>query len=277
MYFVKFALSHWMLILGYIVSMSWVAFKFVNSNKENLCLVCCSGCGSLSHQHSGLYRVMRPLTFAVGYIFGIPLMLGYFWTKYSKRRQQKALDRLSEARERLRQKELELAKIENERRYTLRNEWLQANKPRLYFNTIGGVTAVLLPEACARIRLETENARADELWDHKIMKLSSETILFVTKSGRELMEAKLDTAYAYSKVAGWFSVLQNICQACSCDLVRDETIFVPFINGAIVPLAKQMQIVENCHNKGSVLELIDKQCPPEFHPVTESYYLQSTE
>src|SRR6185295_8501405 len=49
--------------------------------------------------------------------------------------------------------------IENERRDNARRQWLAQHRPRLYFNTSNGITAVLRPSDYEENHRRTRNAR----------------------------------------------------------------------------------------------------------------------
>jgi hypothetical protein len=249
--------------------MGWMAFHFANRLAEDRWY---SDIHWYRLGQIGRFRIypfrypLRLACLAIAYLFAVPLFIlfqveNYLVRKEEKEREKRQIEASKQAQERRRQTE-----ETNQRRTLQRRDWFGSNKPTLYFNTVSGVTAVLRPADHERAKRDTQNARTNELWDHAVLKPARETFTFVTKSGGELIQTNCNYARRY-KVAGWLSDLYELCQATDCSLVRDETIFVPWVNETLVSFQEQGQILRDCHGQASSLELIDKQAPGEMQPL----------
>lgn len=270
MYIFNFVIAHWIVFsLVYLVLMGWTAFRFANRLAED------HWYGDIHWYRLGRIRRFRIYPFryplrlaclAISYLFAVPLFVlfqigNYFDWKEGKEREKRDAESSRQAQERRRQTE-----ETNQRRALQRRDWFAGNKPTLYFNNVSGVTAVLRSADYERAKRDTQNARTNELWEHSVLRPARETFTFITKSGGELIQANYDHARRY-KVAGWLSDLHEICQAADCSLVRDETIFVPWVNETLVSFQDQSQILMDCHCRASAVELIDKQAPSELQPL----------
>ena len=267
MFFFNFVVEHWVAFsLIYLVWMGWTAFRFANKLAEDQWYsnIHWYRIGMIGRFRFYPFRYpLRLACLAISYLFAVPLFIlfrigDYLDWKENKERRKREAEASKQAQERRRQTE-----ETNQRRTLSRRQWLSDNKPKLYFNTVSGVTAVLRPVDYESAKRQTQNARTNELWAHNVLKPVRETFTFVTKSGGELIESNYHFARTY-KVAGWLSDLCELCQATECSLVRDETIFVPWVNETLVSFQEQDQIFRSCHGQASAAELIDKQAPVEL-------------
>lgn len=211
--------------------------------------------------------ILIPL-FLLGLLFLFPTT-PILWPvlKYREIRKEKRI--AMECRQRLeRQNEVERQqRQENRSRAEARKKWFATNKPTLYYNTINGITAVLRPADYERMKRETKHARLDERWNHTILKPSTHIFTFVTKSGGELIEAR-GSHIRHGRVAGWISRLHQLCEEHDCSLVKDETIFVPWVNETLVSFSEQERVFTRGGSDWLAAELIDQQAPPELRPLS---------
>ncbi|MDQ5928206.1 MAG: hypothetical protein QG633_644 [Patescibacteria group bacterium] len=120
---------------------------------------------------------------------------------------------------------------ENKKRTRLQEEWFAENPRKLFFNTMGGVTAVLSPNALEAGEKETRYARLDGLWGHeKILKPTGETCLFVTIEGQGVVRKHLGERVSLRMLSG----LHALVERHKVELCRDERIFVPAMSEAIM-------------------------------------------
>jgi|GEM_PF-6293833 len=210
--------------------------------------------------------LLRIMEIMVGYMLAIPLFMMFQIVDLIEWKERKAdKKRWAKQAEKDRQHR-EWAKNTNEVRALGRRKYFELNKPKLYFNTVSGITAVLRPSDWEAAKKETEKARTNELWEHNVLRPQPATYTFVTKTGSELIQTNDSRARRY-KVAGWLADLHEICQQTECSLLRDETIFVPWVNETILTFAEQGQAFHDCHGKASIAELINRQAPAKLLPV----------
>jgi hypothetical protein len=184
-----------------------------------------------------LVLVLLPITlllFPVAPILWI--VLGHLDAKEQKRRDE--ADKAYREKERA---ERERVQQENVRRCEARKQWLVENKPKLYYNTVSGVTAVLRPADYADTQKQTERSRRNGFWEKDNVLLPvRDTFVFVTKQGREMIDANTGSDFVGRyKVAGWISQLDDIVEKSGAELVRAEDIFVPWVNETLVPYKQQ--------------------------------------
>ena len=188
--------------------------------------------------------------------------ISVFWeAKERKRREQEQKQRLEQQ-----QAEQEARKRENARRCEARKQWFAENKPKLYYHTVNGVTAVLRPADYLEAQKQTERSRRDGFWekDNVLIPVRG-TVVFVTKQGRETVKANTGTDFVgHYKVAGYISKLYEIVEKSGAELVRAEDIFVPWVNETLVTFNEQVEILHNCVHTGTHLHLIEAQAPDEL-------------
>lgn len=160
-------------------------------------------------------------------------------------------------------------KQEQARRDQLRKEWFAANKPKFYYNTVSGVTAVLRPADYETCQKDTKHSRRNGFWEKdNVLLLACETIVFVTKQGREMIDVNTGSYFVgHYKVAGYISLLDDIVEKSGAELVRAEDIFVPWVNETIIPFAQQAETLKNCHSSASYYEMVEKQALAELQPL----------
>lgn len=166
-------------------------------------------------------------------------------------------------------KEREEREQEQARRAQLRKEWIAANKPKLYYNTVSGVTAVLRPADYDACQKDTKRSRRNGFWEkNNILLPARQTFVFVVKQGEELIRANTGSDHVRRyKIAGWLSQLDEIIEKGEVELERKEDIFVPWVNESLVPFEQQMNTLQDCFSSGSYFDLIEKQAPVELHPL----------
>ncbi len=158
---------------------------------------------------------------------------------------------------------------ENLRRAEARKQWFAEHPPKLYFNTVSGVTSILRPDVYNAAIEQTTKARRNGFWEKdNVLFPAYDTVIFVTKQGKELIDNNLGGKDAGRyKIAGWLSALDEIVQAGNAELVHVSEIFVPWVNEAVVPFSDQKQMVRDSLGRASYLELILPQAPRELLPV----------
>lgn len=276
MFLYNFVVEHWVISLLYIVLMWWIVSRFEEWVFEQgfrwykrIYWIGIPLWGrSKLFPRACFYPFRLPLKILfllIGYVFAIVLVILFALETYFERKEEKQNEkRRVEAAERQREY-LKRLEEDNNLRALGRRDWFGKNKPKLYFNTVSGVTAVLRPADWEAAKRMTENAKVNELWEHTTLRPHRETFVFVTKSGAELVQTNDAHARNY-KVAGWLSDLHDLCRTTDCQLLRDETIFVPWVNETLVPFEEQGRIIRDC-SKATEKELIDKQAPVELQPV----------
>jgi hypothetical protein len=210
--------------------------------------------------------------FVGNYWFGVLLIvLVLHELRYRNKRRQRAVEALDAIERAEREEKQRLDRIaqaqENTRRAAARKEWLAANKPFLYFNTIEGITAVLRPADYETGRATTRRAITNGFWDDRsfMMMPVRETIVFVNKKGWEGINER--SGSVNYKVAGWLSDLEDIENRGGVKLVEARDIFVPWVNQTHYSFAEQRELISDCFDKGSYYELVEKQAPREFQPL----------
>lgn len=192
------------------------------------------------------------------------IVLGHLDAKEQKRRAEQ--DKQYREKERA---ERERIQQENARRAEARKQWLAENKPKLYYNTVSGVTAVLRPADYTDAQKQTERSRRNGFWDKDNVLLPvRDTFVFVTKQGREMIDANTGSDYiGRYKVAGWISQLDDIVEKSGAELVRAEDIFVPWVNETLIPYKQQSETMHDCVHTGSHFYLVEAQAPAELQPL----------
>ncbi len=184
--------------------------------------------------------------------------------KKEKERREKVQQELREEAERRRVESL----AENNRRAEARKKWLSENKPKLYSNTIDGITAVLLPKDYEEVVKQTAINRRNGFWEREnVLCLAPNTIVFVTKQGQETILKSSRSGDFYYKIAGLLSQLDEIVEAGSVELVKDERIFVPWVNETLVPFSEQKKMLLDCQKKGTFEKLVEAQAPADIRPL----------
>lgn len=157
---------------------------------------------------------------------------------------------------------------EDLRRAIARKQWLDENKPKLYFNTVSGVTAVLRPADYTEAQRRTELARISEYWPSQTVLMPiRQTFVFVTKTGEETIQKGVDrggNSVRRYKVAGLLASLHEIAYAGGAILEKKEDIFVPFVNESLMSFSGQAALIQDGFDKASVLTLIESQAPAEL-------------
>jgi len=273
MYLFNFVLEHWVLSLLYILVMARIVFRF----RRRVIM--------MSHLYrKPIYDLrsrwdtprlrwigtvllnlkllpVRLLLFLIAPTLWI--ILGYLDAKEQKRSNEegKKYREQQQAERGRRQKE-------NSQRAEARKQWLAKNTPRLYYNTVSGVTAVLRPADYAVAQKNTEHSRRDGFWKKDSVLLpAQETRVFVTKESREMIDANIGSDYiGRYKVAGWISQLDDIVES-GIELVRAEDIFVPWVNETLLSFSEQAKMLNDCVHTGSRYHLVDMQAPRELQPI----------
>lgn len=169
-----------------------------------------------------------------------------------------------------RYQEQERAKwAENARRAEARKQWLAENKPKLYYNTVNGVTAVLRPADYIAAQKKTERSRRDGFWDKDNVLLPvRDTFVFVTKQGRDMIDVNTCSAsVGRYQVAGWVSQLDDIVEKSGTELVRAEDIFVPWVNETLILFKQQGETIHDCVQIELEYRLVEAQAPAELQPL----------
>jgi hypothetical protein len=199
--------------------------------------------------------------------FGIPIKI-----KVQRMRRERWARRDEE-----RQAEIEASRriqadreAENDRRSAARTDWLCKNKPKLFYNTINGVTAVLTEKDLSETLRHTELARIDEVWTHPTVLIPSRnTVVFATYPAKNRIGAISGlhgSGYiARYKVAGPASAFHELKQA--ADVQEDKRIFVPWVKEDILTWAQQEERLDDCHTKGNSWHLVESQAPEEMLPI----------
>jgi len=205
-------------------------------------------------------------------LFLIALILwvvpGHLDAKERKRREEDDKRRWEQERA-----ERERRQMENAQRAEARKQWLAENKPKLYYNSVCGVTAVLRPADYAAAQRETGRYRRNGFWEKDNVLLPvRDTFVFVTKQGREMIDTNTGSYFVSRyKVAGWISHLDDIVEKGGVELVRAEDVFVPWVNETLISFKQQAETLQNCSSfilrPGMYYEMIETQAPVELQPL----------
>lgn len=272
MFIFNFVVEHWILSLVYVLLTAHIVFRFRRQivmksrwyRKVHYRLI--DRWEARQLQWIGtiilLVLVLLPITlllFPVAPILWI--VLGHLDAKEQKRRDE--ADKAYREKERA---EWERVQQENARRCEARKQWLAENKPRLYYNTVNGVTAVLRPADYADAQKQTERSRRNGFWEKDNVLLPvRDTFVFVTKQGREMIDANTGSDFVGRyKVAGWISQLDDIVEKSGAELVGAGDIFVPWVNETLMPFEQQKDILHDCVHTGSHYNLVEAQVPAEL-------------
>ena len=275
MMFFDFVVQHWFLSIVYVLVTATTVFRFrrqvaMKTNwYRNLYYRLVVQAPSPQLEGVGktiLFVVRVPLTLLFFTIAPILwFVLGYLDAKEQKRRDE--ADKAYREKERA---ERERVQQENSRRCEARKQWLAENKPKLYYNTVNGVTAVLRPTDYADVQKQTERSRRNGFWEKDNVLLPvRDTFVFVTKQGREMIDANTGSDFVgHYKVAGYISKLDDIVEKSGAELVRAEDIFVPCVNETLVPFKQQSETMHDCVHTGSHYHLVEAQAPAELQPLS---------
>ncbi len=205
---------------------------------------------------------LRFLLLTLLFTCGPLLWIGYTYTDSKERKERDELIRV-EAENRKARKE------ENERRADARAQWFTDHRPRLYYNTIDGVTAVLDPEEYVATKKRTAHAITDERWSNPSRFLpEAKTCVFVTQSARNRIFAILKTEWvAEKKICGYRSRLDIIVEKNNVELVHAPEIFVPWVNESLLSFETQRQKFRDCEGWGTSEMLVERQAPAELQSI----------
>jgi hypothetical protein len=254
MFVINFVVAHWAIsLVAYLALTSWSAITIIRSN----------GMRELCSRFPRLRHLFRVGFLLLGYMLGIPFTILFIYTTYQECKEKRERERKEAESVQRAQEEREKKEKQNQHRADARKRWLVNNRPQLFFNTVNGITAVLRPADLEAIQKETERARVNETWVQSTLMLAPRTFVFVTQSGRETIRTNYKQAEVY-KVAGWRADLNEVCQKADCQLMRDETIFVPWVNESLVPFESQYRCTQDSLAGRLFEELIEKQMPAEI-------------
>jgi hypothetical protein len=149
-----------------------------------------------------------------------------------------------------------------------RKEWFQEHQPRLFYRTMGGITAVLRPADYERVVERTYVAYLNETWGHDYVLMPSLfTFIYANRPGLEHI-AKIGTQEYLTGTAGEFFLLMD--QA-GVELILKDDIFVPFVNETLMNFAEQRSVISTRSNMDTLHELVTKQAPKELQPIGSHY------
>jgi hypothetical protein len=200
--------------------------------------------------------------------------VSYLWAPFMKRRYAKLdFETEQEARQRkleqTRQRMEEVGRM-NERLQQERLEWAKKNPPKLYFNRVDGIIAVMTPAAYQRCKDETSLAIIDEKWpDNGTLMPSHEVNLFVNKSGLELFNKNFGTRAAMENryLSGWASDYHGLLLKYGVVVEHKSDIFVPYVNESVAQFQDQRYQAHYSHNYE--LNLIFTQMPEHLMTIKE--------
>ena len=151
----------------------------------------------------------------------------------------------------------------NRKRRDACEAWLKENRGNLtvYYNTIGGVTAVLTPADYELAQVETARKRVNGFWSKEnLLILSPKTVVFATVQGKALISDFLLGDKNFDSC--WRAELDDL----KVKLEHRADIFVPLLNEAVILRDEQKKILRD-HHGGLRFTLLESQVPKE---VTES-------
>jgi len=174
-----------------------------------------------------------------------------------KYRQQQEVDRIAK----------EKKDQENLQRSEARKQWFVEHPPKLYYNTVSGITAVQLPSHYEASQKDTKAARLNGFWEaERVLRPYNETLIFVTKQGNETIQQNIGDPRYYT--TGWVAQLHEVVEAGNVELIRAEEIFVPFVNQSLCSFEDQKRTALNrTMNACSHFHLIERQAPREMLPI----------
>jgi hypothetical protein len=270
MFIINFVIAHWIAVLVYLVLLNWVAVHTANMIKRGEWYRRAIRTG-VWRTKFGLsyypYRLpLRIASLAFGYVIAMPMSVLFLVSKVDEWHDARVSARLFREESARAILEAERIKLENFRREPLRTDWFANNGATIYFNTVSGVTAALSPKALEQTKRDTEYARMDELWLHRVLRPTPETFIFVTKSGDELIRTNFEGMLS-RYISGRLSELHAMSEKRGCALVRDESIFVPLVNETLLSYGDQLAILRGCDRQRPEYQLIDMQAPKDLRPV----------
>ena len=170
-------------------------------------------------------------------------------------------ERKESQKQELKEKELRRTEI-NQQREQLRQAYFVEHPPKLYYNTLSGVTAVLSPQNHILALKETEYAILDGRWtDEQRLLPFPGTAVFATVSGMELVS--MNTGRQAGVVSGYISKVHDLAERYSITLERDPRIFVPWVNEGVLPFKEHT----SCCFSGLYEALYLVQAPKEMRPI----------
>ncbi|MCR4279170.1 MAG: hypothetical protein NUV78_00300 [Candidatus Zambryskibacteria bacterium] len=189
---------------------------------------------------------------------------------YKERRRRNVRCARMEA-ERLR---LQQVLAENARRAFLREIRFTVSPPKLYFNTVNGVTAVLRENDYVKTRKLTYDTRLDGKWtEAKVLVPAKNTFVFATEQGRAVITHNTGGNYTERyQVVGYPSQLHEVAKRIGASLIRDERIFVPWVNESILHFNEQNRLIQDPSmevHRNLFHHLIELQAPEELQPLPE--------
>lgn len=273
--FFDFVVNHWLILLSvYVVLSARVVWRFDREVVQRT-----DWFYRLRHVLHGQWAV-RQVRFIGGAIFVLlrllqllllfvpaPVLgfvLGCMDAK--QRRRIAEVDRETEEQSRL---AIKRKLHENEARAQVRKEWFVANPPKLYFNTVAGITAIVRPADYVEAQAFTQKRRRDGFWERdNILCPWPQTFIFINKQGDELIRAirQRGEHVRMYKVAGWFSDLDDLVERHEIELVRADDLFIPWVNESLVSFAEQGNLFRDCYGAGYA-EFVLKQAPAELQPL----------
>lgn len=218
-----------------------------------------------SHPDHWFYKLLFILMFVCVPVWELWIRLRralLFWanrpTKSERQEQQRqGLFRADQDR-----KELELAR-ENKVRADKRREWLAANETHLYFNTVIGITAVLPLDDFELNKKQTECARLNETWTSEVLMPHPGIRVFVSKPGEEAIRK----ASRCTNILGSYGELVQRCREANCKLIKDESIFVPFVNESLLTFTEQDGYIFDYRGSNWFFDMVERQTPKDLQPI----------
>ena len=170
-------------------------------------------------------------------VFLITIVAPFLFFSTKHREAMRSREYAAQARERDAERNRRIA--ENHRRVEERARRFTEQPPKWYYETIGGVTAVLPAPIYEGHKIFTEQARLDGRWENAdVLRPNGNVTVFVTEKGRELI---LKNSRGYYRPDGYISELHWFAKQKGIVLERREDILVPWTSEAVRTFDQQVQ------------------------------------
>lgn len=151
----------------------------------------------------------------------------------------------------------ELTPLDNERRQRIRKAKRKTGyRPCLYLNEKDGIVAVLTPDA-----MQESNLTAPPGWRGPLFPARQTYVFASAESAIASIHQNAGDEACARKIAGTVDDLQKLALLYEIDLLRDERIFVPWIDQDHLTFARQADILADCAGTDLYKELVARQFP----------------
>jgi hypothetical protein len=269
MFFFNFVVEHWILsLIIYILASLRPALRFYQNVIDDV-----RERWWIDRPRPVIEWVFSKVLFVSAFVFVPVLWLIGRPFEFRRRMREKeeyeaCVEQDRQNREKQKQRELEREQ-ENKLRAEARKSYFATDPPKLYYNTVNGITAVMRPADYEECKLQTKRALRDQRWTKEgVLMPSHSARIFLQQSGLELFRTNFNTKEEFSWTCGWLSRFDEVVERNGVQLEQKTDIFVPFVNESVLPFKDHLPRMHHQWSEGDLtMYLVSRQAPQEMWPL----------